>query len=87
MPEFRREHIGSRGLTTEVRYVNQAPWRPNIGMPTKGSVVLDVVEGPVNNPTAIYDYKFGMKGLTNSRILQIRGVTGFQNAPITEVRP
>jgi hypothetical protein len=78
---------GMRGLTTEVRYVNQQVWRPQSGMPTRDSVILDVVDGPLGNPTAIYDYKFGAAGLTPARIGQIRTVTGFQNTPVIQVRP
>jgi hypothetical protein len=79
--------FGDRGLSTEIRYVNQAPWLGGTGTSTKGSVILDVVEGPVGNPSAIYDYKFGAAGLVPSRVNQMRGVTGFQNTPIIEVRP
>ena len=78
---------GDRGLSTEVRYVQQQVWQPGTGMPTRGSVILDVVDGPVGNPTAIYDYKFGAAGLTPGRIGEIRTVTGFQNTPIIQVRP
>jgi hypothetical protein len=79
--------FGQRGLRTEMRYVNQGLWRAGASMPTRGSVVLDVVEGPLTAPTLIYDYKFGAAGLSSGRINEIRGVTGFQNVPINEVRP
>ncbi len=78
---------GHRGLSTEVRYVNQRPWLRNIGMPTRGSVILDVVDGPLDNPVAIYDYKFGAAGLSPGRVNQIRNVTGFEKIPIKETRP
>jgi hypothetical protein len=48
-----QEMYGSRGLSTEVRYANGVPWRE--GVPLRGTVRLDVVEGPLNNPTAIFD--------------------------------
>jgi hypothetical protein len=78
---------GNRGLSTEVRYVNQDVWLPGKGMPTKGSVILDVVDGPLTSPRAIYDYKFGTRGLSVGRTNQIRTATGFENTVILEVRP
>ncbi|MBI3860926.1 MAG: IPT/TIG domain-containing protein [Planctomycetia bacterium] len=72
---------GDRGLSTEVRYVNQQLWRP--GMSTNHSVILDVVEGNLVKPKAVYDYKFGKKGLTDPRIAEIRRVCGFdEDIPI-----
>jgi hypothetical protein len=47
-----------------------------------------VVEGPLDNPTAIFDYKFGGATLTPQRIQQIRQVGQFgPNVPITGVHP
>ena len=43
-----QEMFGSRGLSTEVPYVNGNPWRQ--GNPLTGSIRLDVVEGPLNKP-------------------------------------
>ena len=78
--------FGDRGLSTEVRYINGHRWRPGNGL--RGSVRLDVVEGPLNNPTAIFDYKFGNAVLSNSRIDQIRRIGGFgSNVPIIEIKP
>jgi RHS repeat-associated protein len=80
--------FGDRGLSTEIRYINQSLWRAGSAMPTKGSVILDAVEGNLTNPTAIYDYKFGVAGLSPVRINQIRQVGGFGNTvPVIEVRP
>jgi RHS repeat-associated protein len=77
---------GDRGLTTEVRYIHGTEWKR--GMPTKRSVILDVVEGPLHAPTHVFDYKFGRSGLSTYRINQIRCTAGFGPAvPITEVRP
>ncbi|ROH85916.1 hypothetical protein ED236_09310 [Pseudomethylobacillus aquaticus] len=77
---------GDLGLTTEVRYTNGRLWQS--GDPLKGSVRLDVVEGPLSNPTAIYDYKFGGAQLSPSRITQIRSIAGGNsNVPIFPVRP
>lgn len=76
--------FGDLGLSTEVRYVNQQPWRP--GQPVSGSIRLDVVEGPLANPTAIYDYKFGNSTLTPRRELQIRAQIGI-GVQIVLVKP
>lgn len=78
--------FGDRGLSTEVRYINGAPWEPGSGL--RGSVRLDVVEGALNNPTAVFDYKFGNSILSNSRINKIRRIGGFgPDIPIIQVRP
>ncbi|MBT3200822.1 MAG: hypothetical protein HN350_13005, partial [Phycisphaerales bacterium] len=78
--------FGSRGLRAEVRYLDGAPWRT--GNPLKGSVRLDVIQGPRAAPTAIWDYKFGEAGLSSSRINQIRAGAGVgSGVPVTEVRP
>ncbi len=77
---------GDRGLSTEVRYLDGLPWQP--GDPLKGSIRLDVVEGPLRSPTAVFDYKFGNAGLTTGRVNQIRAGAGLQsNVPVIEVRP
>ena len=73
---------GDRGLTTEVSYC-----RGQAGLHGKGSIRLDVVEGPLHNPTAIYDYKFGTAQLTPSRIDRIRRIGEFASSvPIILVR-
>lgn len=77
---------GDLGLSTEVRYTNGRLWQP--GDPLKGSVRLDVVEGPPSNPTAVYDYKFGAAQLSPTRVAQIQRVAGINsNIPITGVKP
>lgn len=77
---------GSRGLSTEVRYANGVPWRE--GVPLKGTIRLDVVEGPLNNPTAIFDYKFGNAVLSPNRINQVRNGGGLgPNVPVLPVHP
>jgi hypothetical protein len=74
---------GDRGLSTEVPYLNG---QANVA--GKGSIRLDVVEGPLDNPKAIFDYKFGGAKLTPERILQIRQVGQFgPEVPITAVHP
>jgi hypothetical protein len=77
---------GDRGLSTEVRYLGGTPWRS--GLPTKGSVILDVVEGPIGNPTHVWDYKFGSAKLTPARVAEVRREAGLgQLVPVDEVRP
>ena len=49
-----QQMFGNRGLHPEVRYIDGAPWRQGVD-PLKGSVRLDVVEGPLNNPTWVWD--------------------------------
>ena len=78
--------FGDRGLSTEVRYLNGVEWQP--GMPLRGSIHLDVVEGSLNNPTWVWDYKFGGAQLTPARINQIRTGAGLgPNVPVDAVRP
>jgi len=81
-----QQMFGNRGLSTEARYINGVPWAA--GDPLKGSIRLDVVEGPLNNPTWIWDYKFGGAQLTPARINQIRTGAGLgPNVPVVPVRP
>jgi len=78
--------FGDRGLTAEARYVGGAPWQP--GMTTTGSIRLDVVEGPLANPSHVWDYKFGQATLSQSRITQIQnGIPNGANVPILMVKP
>jgi len=78
--------FGDRSLSTEVRYINGRPWLSGDGV--RGSVRLDVVEGALNNPAAVFDYKFGNAVLSNSRINQIRRIGGFgPNVPVTPIHP
>jgi hypothetical protein len=82
-----QEMFGDGGLTTEVRYINGAPWQRGID-PLTGSIRLDVVEGPLNNPTWVWEYKFGNAGLTAGRITEIRTGAGLgPKVPVQEVRP
>lgn len=78
--------FSDRGLSTEVRYINGRVWRPGDGL--SGTVRLDVVEGPLNAPTNVFDYKFGNATLTPQRINHIRGTSGISpTVPILEVKP
>jgi RHS repeat-associated protein len=77
---------GDRGLAPEVRYYGGNRWLE--GMPVRGSVELDVVEGAVENPTVIYDYKFGTQGLQPKYVNELMEAGGFsENVLIVEVRP
>ena len=53
------------------------------------SVRLDVVEGNIFEPNAVYDLKTGSATLTPDRIAQIQAnlPTGYQDIPIVEIRP
>jgi RHS repeat-associated protein len=78
-----QDFYGSRGLSTEIRYLDGVP---DVG--GRGSIRLDVVEGDLFSPTSVFDYKFGSSGLTQPRIDQIRRVGGFgDDVPIFEIRP
>ncbi len=53
-----------------------------------GSRVADVVEGAVDSPIAIYDFKFGKAGLSERRIAEIQeAVDPLRIVPVTEIRP
>ncbi len=77
--------VGRSDLSSEVSYLNGRV----VPYATRGSVRLDVVEGSLNSPTAIYDLKTGSASLSPDRIAQIRAnlPAGFQNIPVLEVRP
>ncbi|MCP4593039.1 MAG: hypothetical protein GY842_20080 [bacterium] len=77
---------GQRGLTPEVRYSGGGIWRS--GVPLRGSMQLDVVEGLRTSPTAIYDYKFGTSGLQPRYVRGLIEAGRFpKDALIVEVRP
>ena len=77
--------LGDTNLSTEVSYLGGkvVPY----GAP--GSVRLDVVEGNLLKPTAIYDLKTGNATLSPARIEQIRAnlPAGSQGIPVKEIRP
>jgi RHS repeat-associated protein len=80
-----QDRYGHRGLHTEVRYLGGRPWGK--GMPCKGSILLDVVEGAKDNPIRVYDYKFWNATLEQQRIQQMYGVSGIPtDVPIIVVR-
>jgi hypothetical protein len=77
--------LGDAELSTEVSYLNGTV----VPYATPGSVRLDVVEGDLLAPTAIYDLKTGSATLTAARIAQIRSnlPPGYQSIPVLEIRP
>ena len=57
-------------------------------MTTTGSIRLDVVEGALDVPTSVWDYKFGNATLSPSRVTQIQnGIPNGGNVPILMVKP
>ncbi|WP_428269623.1 hypothetical protein [Haliangium sp.] len=76
--------LGKSNLRTEVSYLYGKPVRYG----KKGSVRLDVVEGPIDAPTAVFDLKTGSARLTPTRIKQIRRhlPKGHRNIPVLEIR-
>ena len=76
--------LGNVNLATEKSYLNGEL----VDWGTPGSVRLDVVEGPLDSPTAIYDLKTGSARLTRARIAQIqKHVPGGASVPVHMVRP
>lgn len=76
--------LGKSDVHTEVSYLNGQV----VPYGTKGSVRLDVVNGPVNAPAAVYDLKTGSATLTPARIRQIQShIPGGSSVPVTEIRP
>jgi hypothetical protein len=75
--------LGNKNLSTEVSYLNGRVDPRG----TPGSVRLDVVEGPVNGPTGIYDLKTGNAILTRPRIDKIQeNIPGGAIVPVIEIR-
>jgi hypothetical protein len=54
---------------------------------TRGAIRLDVIEGPVRNPTAVYDLKTDSAQLTSARIQQIRNYYNNPKLPVIEIKP
>ena len=78
--------FGDRGLTAEARYMNGQPWQ--VGDPLAGSIRLDVVKGPLAQPSFVWDYKFGGATLSPSRITTIQnGIPNGANVPVLQVKP
>jgi RHS repeat-associated protein len=85
--EFGREVAALGGdFSTEVSYLNGEV----VPYGTPGSVRLDVVEGPLTSPTALYDLKTGGATLTPGRIDQILShvpVNGNVPIPVRMIKP
>lgn len=76
--------LGRGDLNTEIAYLNG----DLVPRGTPGSVRLDVVEGDLNGPAAIYDLKTGSATLSPGRIAQIQShLPGESDIPVYEVRP
>jgi len=77
------------GLATEQSYLGGAHLGRSINLP--GSVRLDVVEGAVTSPSAVFDFKFTINPnpvLSPTRINDIRINAGLSlNVPIQVVHP
>jgi hypothetical protein len=75
---------GVTGVSTEISYKGGRVVRYG----TAGSVRADVVEGDVNNPTAIYDLKTGNTGLTPAEVANYRAnlPVGSRSIPVVEIR-
>jgi RHS repeat-associated protein len=76
--------LGNSSLSTEVSYLNGQV----VPRGTPGSVRLDVVNGPLDAPLAVYDLKTGGATLTPGRIQQIQShIPGGASVPVILVRP
>jgi RHS repeat-associated protein len=76
-------NLGRTDLNVERSYLNGLVARRG----TRGSIRLDVVEGPLNNPIAVYDLKTGSATLSPSRIQQIQSHLPNPNTPVIIIRP
>jgi hypothetical protein len=77
------------GLSTEQSYLGGANLGRSVNL--KGSVRLDVVEGPVTAPTAVYDFKFTIDPnpqMSPARLAKIRAEAGLSpNVPVEPIHP
>lgn len=75
---------GDSNFTTEQSYLNGVP----VKYGTPGSIRVDVAEGPVESPIAVYDLKTGAAELTSARILQLQQhIPGGASTPIIQFKP
>jgi hypothetical protein len=82
--EFANLVEANTNLATEISYKGGEV----VPYGTPGSIRANVVEGPLDAPTAIYDLKTGNATLTPSRINQIQNeIPGGSNVPVKEVKP
>ena len=76
--------LGNPSLFTEQSYLNGEP----VDYGTPGSIRVDVGEGTVDQPTAVYDLKTGSATLSPGRIFQIQSnLPGGSNIPVIVVKP
>jgi len=77
-------NLGDSNLSSEISYLNGEV----VPYGTSGSVRLDVVEGPLDAPTSIFDLKTGSATLTPGRILQIQNnIPGGTSVPVFPITP
>ncbi len=75
--------LGRTDLATEISYKNHVRVRHG----KRGSIRVDVVEGPIDNPTRVFDFKTGTAKLTANRIAQIqKHLPGGNKVPVCEIR-
>ena len=78
------EGTGDSNLSTEVSYKGGKV----VDYGTPGSIRADVVEGPIDAPTNVYDLKTGSAELTPSRIAQMqKELPGGSSVPVQQIRP
>ena len=78
------QKLGKSNLTPEVSYKGGQV----VEYGTPGSIRVDVVEGPINAPTATYDLKTGGAQLTPQRTQQIQNeLPGGSNVPVNQIKP
>jgi RHS repeat-associated protein len=81
------EGLENPSLFTEQSYLNGKP----VDYGTPGSVRVDVGEGTMENPTAVYDLKTGSAKLTPARIQQIQKhvpkLSNGNSVPVKEIKP
>jgi hypothetical protein len=75
--------LGNLDLATEQSYLNGSL----VPRGTPGSVRLDVVQGPLDNPTAVFDLKTGSATLTPARIQQIQSHLPDNSVPVFQIKP
>jgi RHS repeat-associated protein len=83
--EFQIANKAAGVTNTEKSYLNGSV----VDYGTPGSIRVDVVKGAADAPVAIGDLKTGTAKLTSARVTEIQShlPTGYQGAPVYEVRP
>ena len=74
---------GDSDFFTEQSYLNGK----HVDYGTPGSIRVDVGEGPVDDPSVVYDLKTGSAELTLQRVQQIQShLPGGSSVPVIEIR-